>query len=151
VGRKDDLERRICDSYDIVRQYEEITHTSDRPEEVQRAERKIEEQWKRIKADFAQYQTLCQRLGKPLAEDVLEIAATLDADAVEDSSSPDGGIVADREVASLHARLEKVRENLLLIRERKAEYVMETDIPLDLIRRERQLEQQIADLEAQLG
>jgi hypothetical protein len=57
----------------------------------------------------------------------------------------------ERQIASLHTQLEAARDNLLLIHERKSQYVMETDIPLDLIRRERQLEGQIADLEAQLS
>lgn len=57
----------------------------------------------------------------------------------------------ERERTSLRTQLEAARENLLLIRERKSQYVMETNVPLDLIKRERQLEQQIADLEAQLS
>lgn len=56
-----------------------------------------------------------------------------------------------RELASLRRRLEEARENLALIRERKSQYVMETDVPLDLIKRERRLEQQIADLEARVA
>lgn len=57
----------------------------------------------------------------------------------------------DLEHRSLRTRLEAARENLRLIRERKSQYVMETDVPLGLIKRERQLEQQIADWEAQFG
>ena len=53
-------------------------------------------------------------------------------------------------IAALRARLEEARENLLLIRERKSQFVMETDIPLDLIKQERRYEQEIAELEAQL-
>jgi hypothetical protein len=45
MSRKDNLEHLIRDSYDIIHQYKEIIQTSDRPEEVQRAERKVEEQW----------------------------------------------------------------------------------------------------------
>jgi hypothetical protein len=52
--------------------------------------------------------------------------------------------------SSLRIQLQETQENLRLVHERKYEYVMETDIPLDLIKRERQLEQQIADLEARL-
>ncbi len=46
-------------------------------------------------------------------------------------------------IAVLRARLEEARENLLLIRERKSQFVMEADIPLDLIKQERRYEQEI--------
>jgi len=59
---------------------------------------------------------------------------------------------------SLRRQLAEARENLLLIQERKTEFVEETRIPLDLIKDERrtekrieELEQQIADLETQLS
>ena len=59
---------------------------------------------------------------------------------------------------SLHRQLVAARENLLLIQERKTEFVEEARIPLDLIKDERrterhieELEQQIADLETQLS
>lgn len=87
MGRKDDLESHIRESYDFIRQYEEIERTSDRPQEKARARREIGEQWELIKGHLAEYQTLCQRLGKPLAEDILEIALTLDTEA----SPADGG------------------------------------------------------------
>jgi len=57
----------------------------------------------------------------------------------------------EREIASLRTQLEAARDNLLLIRERKSQYVAETDIPLGLIKSERQLEEQITDLEAELS
>jgi len=57
----------------------------------------------------------------------------------------------ERELASLRHQLEEARENLLLIRERESQYVMETNVPLDLIKRKRRLQQQIADLEARLA
>lgn len=88
MGRKDDLESHIRESYDFIRQYEEIARTSDRPPEKARARREIEEQWGLIEGHLAEYQTLCQRLEKPLAEDVLEIALTLDADAALAAESP---------------------------------------------------------------
>jgi len=88
VGRKDDLEHHIRESYDIIRQYEEMVQTSDRPEEKARARRNIEEQWGLVKGYLAEYQTLCQRLGRPLAEDILEIAITFDAGAQADAGGP---------------------------------------------------------------
>ena len=57
----------------------------------------------------------------------------------------------ERKTASLHTQLETARDNFLLIRERKSQYVMETDVPLDLVKRERQLERLIAELETQLS
>ena len=57
----------------------------------------------------------------------------------------------ERETTSLYTQLAAARENLLLVRERKSQYVMETDVPLDLVKRERQLEQQIAGMEGQLA
>jgi hypothetical protein len=90
VGRKDDLEHHICESYDFIRQYEEIERTSDRPPEKARARREIEEQWRLVKGYIAEYQILCQRLGKPLAEDIMEIVVTLDikAASVNEGLSP---------------------------------------------------------------
>jgi hypothetical protein len=185
MGRKDDLERHIRESHDIVRQYEEIERTSDRPEERARARRNIEGQWELIEGHLAEYRTICQRLGRPLAEDVLEIAAALEIGdlgagpreqpvtpkveapvlstiPVPQTDTPGDAVTLpevmtedeerqQQEVASLRTQLHAARENLLLIRERKSQYVIETDVPLNLIKRERQLERQFADLEAQLS
>jgi tetratricopeptide (TPR) repeat protein len=76
MSRKDDLEHQIRESYDIIHQYEEITQTSDRPEEVQRAEHKIEEQWGRIREPLVQYLALCKRRNLATPEDIVEIAVT---------------------------------------------------------------------------
>ncbi len=54
-------------------------------------------------------------------------------------------------VQSLHNQLIEAEENLRLVQERKAKYVMETDVPLQIIKEERRLEGQIADLQAQLA
>ncbi len=43
------------------------------------------------------------------------------------------------------------REGLMLIEERMSEYVIFTDVPLQLVRSKRQIEAQIADLERKLG
>jgi hypothetical protein len=162
VSRKDDLERHVRESYEIIRQYEEIDRTSDRPQEKARARREIEEQWALVKGHLATYQILCQRLGKPLAEDILEIAVTLDAktapadesldratwgEVSPDDPGPDDEGLRGRKEALLRVELKEAREHLLLIRERKTKYVMETDIPLQLIREERHLQQRIAKLE----
>lgn len=54
------------------------------------------------------------------------------------------------ELRSLQHQLENKRETLLLIQERKSEYALSTDIPLDLIREERETQEEIAGLEAQI-
>ena len=51
------------------------------------------------------------------------------------------------ELASLRRQLAEARENLRLIQERKSEYVLGTDIPLQLVKEERQLLERIEELE----
>jgi hypothetical protein len=55
---------------------------------------------------------------------------------------------ADRE--SLERQLKSARENLRLIEDRKAEYVLETDVPLQYLKEERRWRATIAELEARL-
>jgi hypothetical protein len=55
-----------------------------------------------------------------------------------------------KNIASLRRQLAEARENLLLIQERKAEFVMGTSVPLDLIKEERRTERQIEELEQRL-
>jgi hypothetical protein len=51
---------------------------------------------------------------------------------------------------SLHRQLAEARANLLLIEEREAEYVLGTDVPLQLVKEKRRWQQRIAELEEQL-
>jgi len=53
----------------------------------------------------------------------------------------------ESELASLRRQLAEARENLRLIQERKSEYVLGTDIPLQLVKEERQLMERTAELE----
>lgn len=64
------------------------------------------------------------------------------------SSSTPANVGSGVEMAktSLQRQLADSRENLRLIQERKAQYVLETDIPLQLIREERRIQERIADL-----
>jgi len=55
------------------------------------------------------------------------------------------------QVGSLKRQLAEAEENLRLVRERKSEFVQQTDIPLQLIKNERRLEQQIGRLQALLA
>jgi len=56
----------------------------------------------------------------------------------------------DSELASLRRQLAEEMENLWLIQERKSEYVLETDIPLDLIKQERRKQECIEDLKQRI-
>ncbi len=57
----------------------------------------------------------------------------------------------EQDVQSLQQQLADARENLRLIEERKAQYVQEVEIPLQLIKDERRLKEQIAELEGKLS
>jgi len=61
----------------------------------------------------------------------------------------DEGQQAD-DVASLRRQLAEARENLRLIEEREAEYVLGTEVPLQLVKEKRRLQERIAGLEARL-
>jgi restriction endonuclease Mrr len=56
----------------------------------------------------------------------------------------------EREAASLRRQLEEARENLRLIEERKSQYVLEVEVPLQLIKEERRLTNRIAELEREV-
>lgn len=51
---------------------------------------------------------------------------------------------------SLRRQLAEARENLHLIQERKSEFVMSTNVPLDLIKEERRTKRRIEELEQQV-
>jgi Tol biopolymer transport system component/formylglycine-generating enzyme required for sulfatase activity len=55
------------------------------------------------------------------------------------------------DLASLQWQLNEARKNLRLIEDRKAAYVLEVDVPLQLIKEEQQLRERIADLERTLA
>lgn len=54
-------------------------------------------------------------------------------------------------ITSLRRQLAEAEENLRLIRERKAAFVMSTDVPLQLIKEEEALNKQIADLRQRIA
>lgn len=58
---------------------------------------------------------------------------------------------ADAGIESLRRQLSEALENLRLLQERKAEYVMSTDVPLQLIKEERRLLERIEELEQAIG
>jgi hypothetical protein len=53
--------------------------------------------------------------------------------------------------ALLERQLAEAEANLALIRERKVEYVLQVDVPLQLVKEERRLLERIAELKAELG
>ncbi|MEW6606659.1 MAG: CHAT domain-containing protein [bacterium] len=63
----------------------------------------------------------------------------------------DSSSLSKKEIHSLQKQLESFRRNLILIKERMAEFVLETDIPLQLIRSKEDIESKIAELEKKLG
>ena len=74
MPRKTDLEQHIRESYDLVRQYEQVLRLSADPKEQARSRRGIEEQWDLIKGYLAEYVPLCERLILTAPEDIAEIA-----------------------------------------------------------------------------
>ncbi len=54
-------------------------------------------------------------------------------------------------LVSLQRQLVAARENLRLIQERMADYVLSTDIPLQLVKEERRLTDRVAELEQQIA
>ena len=59
--------------------------------------------------------------------------------------------LSGEEAASLQRQLREARENLRLIEERKAEFVLETDVPLQIVKEERRLTERITELERKLS
>jgi len=76
MSRKTDLEQYIRESYQLIREYEEIQRLSDDPKEQVRSRRAIEEQWVFIKGYLAEYVPLCERLSLTMPKDIAEIAVT---------------------------------------------------------------------------
>lgn len=72
MSRKTDLEQAIVESYDMIREYERIRQTSDRPEEKLRARRTIDEQWKLIQGYLDEYRLIAS---DALPAHLVEIAA----------------------------------------------------------------------------
>jgi len=75
MGRKEDLESHIRESYELVRQSEAIVRETDRPKERKRAEREIDEQWGLIRGYLDEYIPLCKRLQVSIANDLVDIVA----------------------------------------------------------------------------
>ena len=60
-------------------------------------------------------------------------------------------VTRSEDLNSLRRQIAEARLNLKLIEERKAQYVLEIDIPLQLVKEERRRRDQIAELERRLA
>lgn len=60
-----------------------------------------------------------------------------------------GAMITD-ELESLQHQLTQAQENMRLIQERKSEYVLSTDIPIQLIKEEKRLQERINNLKKQI-
>lgn len=76
---KDNLEKGIRESYQILHEYEDQRDLTDDPRTIRRNEREIERQWELIKRYLKEYTTLCERLGLGIPNDIAEIAASFPA------------------------------------------------------------------------
>ena len=65
-------------------------------------------------------------------------------------SEPERGNSRADERASLQRQIASTEENLLLIEERKSEFVLGTDVPMQLLKEERQLRAKLAELKRRL-
>ena len=79
MSRRDDLEQHIRESYELVREYEDIVRTTDRPEERQRAERVIRKQRSLIGVYLGEYQGLLEQLRQDMPQDIAEITVSQQA------------------------------------------------------------------------
>jgi hypothetical protein len=75
MSRKTDLEEHIRESYNLIREYEDIRRLSDDPKEQARAQRAIEGQWNLVKGYLDEYLPLCERLRAHMPTDLVQIAA----------------------------------------------------------------------------
>jgi len=79
MGRKEDLEGHICESYELIHEYEDILRLSNSPKEKARARRALEEQWAFIEGYLSEYLSLCRRIGTPVPAHIGDIIAHFEA------------------------------------------------------------------------
>ncbi len=68
MGRKEDLDQHICESYALIREYEEVLRLSSDPKEKSRARREIEEQRELIGSWLEEYRQISGVLPNYIAE-----------------------------------------------------------------------------------
>ena len=76
MSRKTDLEQAIRESYEVIKGYEDILRTSNRPEEKVRARRVLDEQWVLVEGYLAEVRPLVDNV---LPDEIAQIAAHFSA------------------------------------------------------------------------
>jgi hypothetical protein len=79
MTRKTDLETSICESYGLIREYEDVLRLTSDPKEKMRARRAIEEQQNLARGYLTEYQLLCQRLNLAIPQEIVEISISVKA------------------------------------------------------------------------
>ena len=77
MSRKTDLQSHIRESYDLIRQYEEIIQVSDNPNEKKRGAREMTRQRQLIGGYLEEYGRIIAGSNEVIPNDILEIAAAL--------------------------------------------------------------------------
>lgn len=77
MSRKTDLESHIRESYDLIRQYEEIIQVSENPNEKKRAGREMTRQRQLINGYLAEYGRIITGSNEAVPEDIGEVATAL--------------------------------------------------------------------------
>lgn len=77
MSRKTDLETHIRESYDLIRQYEEVVQVSENPNEKKRAEREMTRQRQLINGYLAEYGRIIAGSKDTVPEDIGEVATAL--------------------------------------------------------------------------
>jgi hypothetical protein len=128
----DDLERRIRESYELLREFEAIRQDTDNPKEKHRCEREISRQWDLIEGYLAEYFNVSRNLDRPVPADIHQIAAHFPRFLADDfrqayaalrSALPEGVEALDqliqviRELGHLHAHLNEWKEMHNLLQE----------------------------------
>lgn len=151
MSRKDDLEQLIRDDYQIVREFEGILQYSENPLEKKRARDKIAERWSLIRGYLSEYRPLCTRLGVAMAQDISEIAISLER---PDKVSSSGGetVATVEDFDRIKARVTAVQGELHTIEEKFEDGELDMDSYLRLRRRSiAQRERQLAKLQRLLS
>ncbi|MBN1934096.1 MAG: SUMF1/EgtB/PvdO family nonheme iron enzyme [Anaerolineae bacterium] len=116
MTRKTDLEQSIRESYAILRDYEAIIRTSDRPEEKGRARRIVGEQWALVQGYLAEYRPLVQdRLPDEIAQLSARFAALEELGKVEQvmqAQEQFRGVLPDDQIEAALTTLRDKRQSL---------------------------------------
>lgn len=88
MGRKEDLEQNIRESYELIREYEAVIRTSSEPIEKARARRGIEEQRLLIEGYLGEYYPIIKRLNVVIPEDIAEITNSFSVEPPQPLSPP---------------------------------------------------------------